>query len=215
MIGILGGTFDPVHFGHLRPALEIQQALGLDEVRLVPSHLPPHRSQPHASPQQRLAMLSAAVAGDPAFTVDGREYEREGPSYTLDTLQSLRAELAGTGICLLLGMDAFREFASWHRWREITDYSHIVVMTRQGVLPPERGELADFISLHRVADVATLKSRASGLLLFHGVSQLEISGTQIRTLLAGGQRADYLLPESVLQLIRSEGLYGTGKQHDA
>jgi len=215
MIGILGGTFDPVHFGHLRPALEIQQALGLDEVRLVPSHVPAHRSQPHASPQQRLAMLNAAVDGDPAFTVDSREYEREGPSYTLDTLQSLRAELAGTSICLLLGMDAFREFASWHRWREIPDYSHLVVMTRQGVPPPERGELADFISLHRVADAAPLKSRASGLLLFHGVSRLEISGTQIRKLLAGGQRADFLLPEGVLRLIRSEGLYSTEKQHDA
>lgn len=215
MIGILGGTFDPVHFGHLRPALEMQQALGLDEVRLVPSHVPPHRSQPHASAQQRLAMLMAAIAGDPAFRVDTREFEREGPSYTLDTLKSLRAELADTPLCLLLGMDAFRAFASWHRWREILDYSHLVVMTRQGMPPPEHGELADFITLHRVADAATLKSRASGLLLFHTVSQLEISGTQIRKLFASGQRADFLLPERVLQLIRSEGLYGTGKQHVA
>jgi nicotinate-nucleotide adenylyltransferase len=214
MIGILGGTFDPVHYGHLRPALEIQQALGLDEVRLVPSHMPPHRPQPHASAQQRLAMLHAAVAGDPAFSVDTREFERAGPSYTLDTLKSLRAELAGTSMCLLIGMDAFRELSSWHRWREILDYAHLVVMTRQGVLPPERGELADFISLHKVAEAATLKSRTSGLLLFHTVSQLEISATQIRKLLAGGKRADFLLPDSVLQLIRSEGLYGTGKQHD-
>jgi nicotinate-nucleotide adenylyltransferase len=211
MIGILGGTFDPVHFGHLRPALEIQQALGLDEVRLVPSHVPPHRPQPHASAQQRLAMLHAAIAGDPAFTVDTREFEREGPSYTLDTL---RAELAGTSICLLVGMDAFREFSSWHRWREIPDYAHLVVMTRPGMPPPERGELADFISLHRVTDAATLKSRASGLLLFQAVSQLEISGTRIRKLLASGKRADFLLPDSVLQVIRSEGLYGTGKPHD-
>jgi nicotinate-nucleotide adenylyltransferase len=215
MIGILGGTFDPVHFGHLRPALEIQQQLGLDEVRLVPSHVPPHRSQPHASPQQRLAMLNAAIDGDPAFTVDSREFERAGPSYTLDTLKSLRAELARTSICLMVGMDAFREFPSWHRWREIADYSHLVVMTRQGMLPPAHGELADFVSLHRVADVTTLKSRASGLVLFHRVSQLEISATQIRTLLASGQRADFLLPASVLQFIRSEGLYGSGKQHDA
>jgi nicotinate-nucleotide adenylyltransferase len=214
MIGLLGGTFDPVHFGHLRPALEIKQSIGLDEVRLLPSHIPPHRSQPHATPQQRLAMLHAAVAGDPAFTVDTREFEREEPSYTIDTLQSLRAELAGTSFSLLIGMDAFREFSSWHRWREILDYAHLVVMTRPGKVPPEQGELADFISLHRVADAATLKSRASGLLLFHPVTQLEISGTQIRKLLASGKRADFLLPGSVLEVIYSEGLYGTGKQHD-
>ena len=214
MIGLFGGTFDPVHFGHLRPALELQQSIGLDEVRLLPSHVPPHRSQPHATPRQRLAMLHAAVDGDPAFTVDTREFEREGPSYTLDTLQSLRAELAGTSLSLLIGMDAFREFSSWHRWREILDYSHLVVMTRPGKAPPEQGELADFISLHRVADAATLKSRASGLLLFHPVTQLEISGTQIRKILASGKRADFLLPKSVLEVIYSEGLYGTGTQHD-
>lgn len=214
MIGLFGGTFDPVHFGHLRPALELQQSIGLDEVRLLPSHVPPHRSQPHATPQQRLAMLHAAVGSDPVFTVDTREFEREGPSYTLDTLQSLRAEMAGTSLSLLIGMDAFREFSSWHRWREILDYTHLVVMTRPGKIPPEQGELADFVSLHRVADAATLKSRASGLLLFHPVTQLEISGTRIRKILASGKRADFLLPKSVLEVIYSEGLYGTGKQHD-
>lgn len=214
MIGILGGTFDPVHFGHLRPALDIQQSIGLDEVRLLPSHVPPHRSQPHATPQQRLAMLQAAVADVPALTVDTREFERDGPSYTLDTLQALRAELPAASLCLLIGMDAFREFASWHRWREIPDYSHLVVMTRPGMSAPEQGEMADFSSLHRVADAATLKSRASGLLLFHPVTQLEISATRIRKILASGQRADFLLPKSVLQVIYGEGLYGTGKQHD-
>ena len=214
MIGILGGTFDPVHFGHLRPALEIQQALGLDEIRLIPGHVPPHRSQPHASALQRLAMLSAAVADDPAFTVDTREYEREGPSYTLDTLQSLRADLTGTDLCLLIGMDAFRGFASWHRWREITEYCHLVVMTRPGTKPPEQGELADFIHLHRVPDAETLRTRASGLLLFHPVSQLEISATQIRKLLAAGKRADFLLPKNALEIIRSEGLYTAGTRYD-
>lgn len=214
MIGILGGTFDPVHFGHLRPALEIQQCLGLDEIRLVPACIPPHRSQPQASPRQRLALLRAAVAGDPAFTVDTREYDREGPSYTLDTLKSLRTELAGTDLCLLIGMDAFLGFCSWHRWREIPDYCHLIVMTRPGMTLPEQGELADFISLHRVADAETLNTRSSGLLLFQPVSQLEISGTQIRKLLATGKRADFLLPNRVLELIHSEGLYTTGTQYD-
>jgi nicotinate-nucleotide adenylyltransferase len=211
MIGVLGGTFDPAHFGHLRPALEIQQALGLDEIRLLPAHVPPHRSQPQASPQQRLAMLRAAVDGDPAFTVDTREYEREGPSYTLDTLQSLRADLTGKDLCLLVGMDAFCGFTSWHRWREIPEYCHLVVMTRPGKTLPEQDELADFISRRRVADAGMLKTRASGLLLFHPVSQLEISATQIRKLLAAGKRADYLLPKSVLEVIKNESLYTSGE----
>jgi nicotinate-nucleotide adenylyltransferase len=214
MIGILGGTFDPVHFGHLRPALEIQQALGLDEIRLVPAHMPPHRSQPQASPGQRLAMLQAAVADDPAFTVDTREYQREGPSYTLDTLESLRADLVGKDLCLLVGMDAFCGFTSWHRWREILEYCHLVVMTRPGKSLPEQGELADFISRHRVADAETLKTRASGMLLFQPVSQLEISATQIRKLLAAGKRADFLLPKNVLEVIRSEDLYTAGTRYD-
>jgi nicotinate-nucleotide adenylyltransferase len=155
-------------------------------------------------------MLHAAITGIPGFTIDTREFERDGPSYTLDTLQSLRAELPAAGLCLLIGMDAFREFASWHRWREILDYSHLVVMTRPGMSPPEQGKLADFISLHRVADADVLGSRTSGLLLFHPVTQLDISATRIRRMLASGQRADFLLPKSVLQVIYSEGLYGIG-----
>jgi nicotinate-nucleotide adenylyltransferase len=207
MIGVLGGTFDPVHFGHLRPALEILQSIGLEEVRLIPSHEPPHRSQPQASPQQRLDMLQAAVADDPAFSVDTREYDRDGPSYTLDTLMSLQFDLPGKGLCLLIGMDAFRSFTSWHRWREIPDFCHIVVMSRAGVALPDQGELADFIPMHRVKDAGTLKTRAAGLLLFHPVSELEISGTRIRKLLATGKRADYLLPSSVLKVISEQGLY--------
>ena len=211
MIGVLGGTFDPVHFGHLRPALEIQQALGLDEIRLLPAHVPPHRAQPQASPQQRLTLLLAAVADDPAFTVDTREYEREGPSYTVDTLESLRADLVGKDLCLLIGMDAFCGFTSWHRWHEILEYCHLVVMTRPGKTLPEQGELAEFISRHRVVDAGMLKTRASGSLLFHPVSQLEISATQIRKLLAAGKRADFLLPKSVLEIIKNEGLYDSGE----
>jgi len=210
MIGVLGGTFDPVHYGHLRSALEIQQCLGLDEVRLVPSHVPPHRSQPAASPQQRLAMLSAAVSGYPVFKVDGREFNRAGPSYTLDTLKSFREDMVGTDICLLIGMDAFRSFTSWHRWREFPEYCHLVVMNRPGTELPEQGDLADFIRLHRVMDAEKLKSQSSGLLLFQQVSQLEISASQVRGILAVGQDAGFLLPERVLEIIKKEGLYGAG-----
>lgn len=210
MIGLLGGSFDPVHYGHLRPALEVQQYLGLGEVRLVPSHVPPHRPQPVASPQQRVAMLNAAVANYPAFSVDTREFDRDGPSYTLDTLKSFREEMAGTTLCLLVGMDAFLGLASWHRWHELTDYCHMVVMNRPGVQLPEQGELADFIHQHRVMDAGKFGSQASGLLFFQQVTQLEISATAIRKLLGSGGDAGFLLPERVLDIVRSEGLYANG-----
>lgn len=212
MIGLLGGSFDPVHYGHLRSALEVQQHLGLDEVRLVPSHVPPHRPQPVATPQQRVAMLDAAVANYPVFSVDRREFDREGPSYTLDTLRSFRADMPGTALCLLVGMDAFLGLTGWHRWHELADYCHLVVMNRPGTQLPKQGELADFIHQHRVLDAGTFGTQAAGLLYFHPVTQLEISATAIRKLLGSGGDAGFLLPERVLDIIRDEGLYGMDKQ---
>lgn len=210
MIGILGGTFDPVHFGHLRPALDIQQLLGLEEVRLVPCNIPPHRPQPLASREQRLAMLQAAVSKHPVFRIDTREFDREGPSYMLDTLKSLREEMGATGLCLMLGMDSFISLPGWHRWRELINYCHIVVMTRPGVALPGEGELADFISRYRVQDADRLEAGVSGLLWFHPVTALDISGTRIRKLLATGQDAGFLVPQAVLDIITREGLYTTG-----
>ena len=207
MIGILGGTFDPVHFGHLRPALEIQQSLELEEVRLIPCHLPPHRTPPVASSGQRVRLLEAAVRNYPQFRVDRRELGREGPSYTFDTLASLREELPGATLCLLIGMDAFRELPTWHRWNELIELCHMVVMTRPGSDVPQQGKLADFINGHRVAETAGLRDRQNGGLLFQPVTQLEISATQVRGLLGAGRSIGFLLPEAVIELIRQEGLY--------
>ena len=209
MIGILGGTFDPVHFGHLRPALDVQQALGLDEVRLMPCHVPPHRAQPEASPQRRTQMLHAAIEGTPGLVVDEREFERDGPSYTLDTLQSLRQDLPGRTLCLLVGMDAFRGLSTWHRWRELLDHCHIVVMTRPLAKFPDKGELAEYIQRHRTRDIEMLRTRSAGLLWFQEVTQLEISGTRLRSMLAAGEAANFLLPARVLEFIHNHGLYGT------
>src|SRR5882672_1998270 len=119
-IGILGGTFDPVHFGHLRLAEELAQTLRLAEVRFVPSGTPPHRAQPRTGTAHRLAMVRLAAAGNPLFNVDEREVRRSGPAYTFDTLTELRAELgAATPLVLLVGADAFLDFAAWHRWHEL------------------------------------------------------------------------------------------------
>ena len=210
MIGILGGTFDPVHFGHLRPALDIQQALGLEEIRLLPCHIPPHRPQPVADGAQRAAMLAAAVRNYPEFSLDRRELERDGPSWTFDTLTSLRAGLGTQSLCLLIGMDAFHGLPTWHRWRELIDLCHMVVMTRPGSEFHAAGELEKFISRHRIVDSAELESHAAGRILFHDVTQLEISATRIRTLLTQGESAGFLVPEAVLEIIRREGLYQAG-----
>ena len=214
MIGILGGTFDPVHFGHLRPALEIQQLLGLEEVRLVPCNIPPHRPQPLASREQRLEMLQVAVSEHPVFRIDTREFDREGPSYMLDTLKSFREEMAAAGLCLMLGMDSFLSLPAWHRWRELINYCHIVVMTRPGSTLPDEGELADFISQYKVLDPELLKARISGMLWFHSVTTLDISGTQIRKLLATGEDAGFLMPRGVLEIITRDGLYATGNNNE-
>ena len=207
MIGILGGTFDPVHLGHLRTALDVCEALVLDEVRLIPCHLPPHRGLPVASSAQRVKMLEAAVRDYPAFVVDQRELGREGPSYSFDTLTSLRAEPGAQGICLLIGMDAFRGLTSWHRWRELIELCHLVVMTRPGAELPAQGELADFIWRRKVAGAGDLRQQAAGCLLFQPVTRLEISATDIRSRLAEGRSAGFLVPEAVREIINKEGLY--------
>lgn len=202
MLGILGGTFDPIHYGHLRPALDVRQALGLDQIRLIPLRHPPHRESPVTLPGQRLAMIQAAVRGTPAFNVDERELNRSGKSYTLDTLRSLREELGTeTPLCLLIGSDAFRGFPNWHRPGEILKLAHLVVMRRPGDAYP--GLYPERIT----ADREVLHTHPGGHILYQQVTQLGISSTRIRGLLKAGLDPRFLLPDSVLSIIRRERLY--------
>ncbi len=208
MIGIFGGTFDPVHFGHLRPLLEVQQALGLDEVRLIPSFIPPHRETPGASAEQRLAMLELAAAETPGFVIDQRELQRGGPSYTVDTLQSLRGELGEQkSICLIMGLDAFAGLDSWHQWQRLTELAHIVVMQRPGGLLAKAGAVAELIKQRQVLDVAELQQQAAGRVWFQSVTQLEISATAIREFVVHGQDVRFLMPDSVRHYMEAHGLY--------
>src|SRR5210317_2209069 len=124
MIGVFGGTFDPIHFGHLRSALEICESLDLKEIRFIPCRIPPHRGEPVADPMQRMAMVRAALAGQPDMILDDREIKREGPSYMVDTLESLRSEFTTEPLCLVLGMDAFLGLSSWHRWKDLLTLAH-------------------------------------------------------------------------------------------
>jgi nicotinate-nucleotide adenylyltransferase len=206
---ILGGTFDPVHFGHLRPALEVQQALGIARVHLLPCRVPPHRPAPLASPEQRLALLQFAVADEAALAVDARELQREGPSYMVDTLEALRRECGDRPLCLALGMDAFAGLESWHRWQDIPTLCHLVIMRRPGSAWPRRGAIAGWVEQARVDAPQVLRSRPAGCIIAVPVTQLAVSSTQIRALLAAGRSPRYLLPDAVLERIRQENWYAS------
>lgn len=212
-IGILGGTFDPIHFGHLRMAQELSINLGLGEVRFIPAARPPHRAEPHAAAQHRAAMVQTAIADNSQFSVDARELERTGPSYMFDTLASLRAELGSAiPLYLLLGADAFLGLCSWHRWRELFELAHIAVAHRPGfaldanspLMAPElRAEWRARYSAHSPAG-------ASGKILLREITALDISASAIRNALAQGESPRYLLPEPVLGYILKHKLYTSG-----
>jgi len=215
MIGIFGGTFDPIHFGHLRAALELREELGLEELRLVPCRTPPHRGQPHGTPAQRLAMVHKAAEAQPGLSVDDRELRREGPSYTVDTLTSLRAELgADVPLCLVVGMDAFLELNTWHRWQALIELAHIVVVQRPGSGIAAEGEMGAFLAARRVTAPDALRECAAGGILLWQVTQMDISSTRIRDLVAQGRSPRYLVPDGVWEMIRSEGLYQQQDRQD-
>jgi nicotinate-nucleotide adenylyltransferase len=207
MIGIYGGTFDPVHFGHLRPALEVQQALGLDEVRFIPAGQPPHRDMPHATAAQRLAMLRAAIDDQPGFVVDEREVQRAGLSYMVDTLASLRTELGAVPLCLILGYDAFLNLTSWHQWHRLLELAHLVIAHRPGWNQDNLGtELQSLVQQHAMT-AAQLSRASAGGVTFVEVTQLDISATRIREQVHAGRDIRYLLPEPVYRMIREQNLY--------
>ena len=217
MLGILGGTFDPIHHGHLRTALDVAEAVGLSEVRLIPLRHAVHRGQPETPAALRLAMVQAAIAGEPRFVADDREIRRDAPSYTLHTLQSLRAE-RGTvePICVLVGGDAFAEFLTWHRPHDILGLAHLVVMQRPGEPVAEDPALRALVERRRAPDGAQLQTRPSGRILFQPVTQLAISATDIRARLRAGRSVRYLVPDAVADIIGREGLYAQpGRGGDA
>ena len=196
LIGIYGGTFDPIHYGHLRPALDIMQQCGLDEVRFIPNRIPPHRDTPVLSDHQRAELVQLAIADTPGFILDERELQRDGPSYMVDTLESLHEEFPADTLCLIMGMDAFNGLPQWHRWQTILNLCHLIVTTRPGA------EMADFarqaaISTQISHNPECLKSGIAGQILLQSVTQLDISASQIRKLLSTGRSTQYLLPEAL------------------
>jgi len=209
-LGIFGGTFDPIHYGHLRTAFEMLESLRFDEVSFMPCGDPPHRSEPHAKSSLRLAMVQAATLGQEGFTVDDRELLRDGPSYSVDTLAALRADYPHRSIALIIGMDAFLNLPRWHKWREILQLAHIVVAHRPGWRAPDLGPLGDMLAscgTHRIDD---LHETSSGHIFVHDVTQLEISSTEIRALVAAGRDPRFLMPDAVRDVIEQSGCYRAG-----
>ena len=206
-VGILGGTFDPVHIGHLRSALEVAELMALDELRLLPNARPPHRDTPQVSAQDRLAMVRRAVEGADRLSVDARELARDKPSYTIDTLESIRAELgADDQLFLVLGWDAFCGLPGWHRWEELLQHCHILVLQRPDadVEPPDA--LRNLLAARSESDPTTLPGPA-GHISFVWQTPLAVSATQIRQLLASGKSARFLVPDAVLAYIDAHALY--------
>ena len=212
-IGLLGGTFDPIHFGHLRLAEELAEVLKLREVRILPAGHPPHRGQPRAAAPHRLEMVRRAVAGNPRFVLDPREIDKASPSYSVETLMALRQERPpATPLVLLMGGDAFMGLTTWHRWQELLDLAHLAVAHRPGfssavwedALPEP---LRKLLATRRCEQPAELTDRPAGQIYFHAITQLDISASQIRERALRGKSLRYLLPDGVIDYINENHLY--------
>lgn len=206
-LGIFGGMFDPVHFGHLRAAFEVHQALGLERVHLIPASDPPHRDHPVADGRLRLAMLRAAIAEAPWFEADGRELERSGRSYTVLTLEEFRRERGEQPLVLIVGLDAFLGLTSWHRWQELLELAHLAVVPRPGGLLPVAGTLADLLDSRRAAAAEAFATSPAGRIYVHQGAQLDVSSSGLRATLEAGRDPRYLMPESVRRMILETGTY--------
>ena len=209
-VAIFGGTFDPVHYGHLRAAAEIAERLKVSDFRLVPAGQPPHRSGTWAEAFHRLAMLELAVAPYADLHVDAREVLRSGPSFMVDTLRSVRAEVADVPLLLCVGQDAANHLNRWERWERLLELAHLVVMTRPNSEPDYPDALSRVLSCRTVTRARELMKSPAGLVFHAEVTQLAISSTDIRHQLSQGWDPRFLLPATVLSYIRKHGLYQAG-----
>lgn len=211
-IGILGGTFNPIHFGHLRMAEELAEILHLNEVRFIPSANPPHKPAPAVSAEHRAAMVQLAIANNPTFKFDGRELARTGASYTFDTLSSLREEL-GThaSITLLMGNDAFTKLNTWHRWEELLSLCHICLVARPHAASNKAEGLSkaleSYLQAHYTEKSGDLLEQACGCITMQKTTSLDISSTAIRHALLNKHSVRYLLPDTLLEYMKLHQLY--------
>ena len=213
MIAIYGGTFDPIHLGHLRSAMEVTEALGLDELRLVPAFIPPLKPAPNCTPQQRLRMLRLGIAGKDALVIDERELKQPGRSYSVDTLLSIRAEIGHRdSLVMVMGCDVFARLDTWRDWRRLTDLAHLVILERPG-FAALAGHIAGHTDVSRWAKYKwtkrreDLQTKSCGCIYGLRLSQLEISASMIRSRIGANKNVDFLMPENVAEYIQSNSLY--------
>lgn len=206
-VGVLGGTFDPVHNGHLRLAMELVSELQLDHIRLIPNGRPPHRDTPGASCGQRAKWIRVAVANEPSLRLDDRELLRDGPSYMVDTLTSLRRDLPQQPLCLVMGRDVFAKLPEWRDWQRLFELAHIVLINRPDLPTTMQSQARDALETRTTSDKQALHDTPAGLIYSYAPPPLAISSSRIRNLLIAGQSPRYLLPDSVLGDIMETGIY--------
>jgi nicotinate-nucleotide adenylyltransferase len=212
-IGLLGGTFDPIHYGHLRLAEELADAIGLEQVRFIPAGLPPHRERPASSPDTRLDMVKLAIADNPRFRIEEYEVFKATPCYMVETLEALREEVGyTTPLVLFLGLDAFTSLDTWHQWPRLFELAHLAVAHRPGHTPAGwEHRLPDALHKELLARQTSapglLRHAPAGNILVQEISQLDISATRLRNLLRAGQSPRYLMPDSVIDYIQTHHLY--------
>ena len=209
MIGIYGGTFDPVHYGHLRPAIDVYSELGLSEVRLIPTGVPAHRDLPMASSEQRFQMLLLAIDNVAGLSIDDREIQRDGPSYMIDTIRSLQAEFPNEKFCLIVGMDAFIGFESWRDWKTIVELVNIVITYRPNfdINSIAESDLKKYIHGAETKNKDEFLASPGGHCFFCPVTQLDISATKIRALVKKGSVLNFLLPDAVIAYLQQNQIY--------
>jgi len=206
-LALFGGTFDPVHYGHLRCADEARQKLGLENLYLLPSGTPAHRDEPRATANQRLDMLLLAQGEFPSLAIDERELLRSGPSYMVDTLQELRAENAGRSVLLLIGQDAANRLHTWYRWEELFELANLVILTRPNEIEEYRHDLANKISKRLVTSVPELVNSEANNVLQLQVSPIDISATTIQSMMRLGRSPKSMIPDAILEYIDENALY--------
>lgn len=210
-VGILGGTFNPIHFGHLSIAEQIAKNCALDQVRFIPSANPPHKAAPQVSAEHRAQMVKLAIQNHPKFILDDCELKREGASYTIDTLIALRKNFGGqVGLFLIMGSDAFAYFDTWHRWQEILDYCHIVLVERpnhQHCLGNFSEPMKHFYLNHHKNNPHDFQKTPNGFIITQTITPLAISSTDIRERLKTNQSVRDLLPQQIFAYIQENRLY--------
>ncbi len=210
LLTIFGGTFDPIHNGHLRLSLSVTDELELDEIFLMPAKVPPHRPAPDTSIEKRIEMLEIATKICPKLKIDLRELKREGPSYTIDTLKQMREELGNEQpIAIVIGMDSFLQFNKWHKWQEIIKLCHIIIAPRPNFsFEIDNKDINDLYNLHKTDNILDLKSSPAGsIYILKNAQKLEVSATQIRELFCQGKSAQFLIPDLIFDYILKNRLY--------